>query len=141
MSLYSFLIDVESARKAWLEGIIFPGLISLTIIIVSFIPDLLDKLVYKALAAGTAGVLSLTIQMLILFMYTWLALCMVPAYLAKVFEQTKHFKWLAKPMIIISGFGPLLCAITFASYIAEWKKQELKWDKTEKTGKVAIKKS
>jgi hypothetical protein len=40
--------------------------------------------------------------------------------------------------IYIAGYGPLLCACTFASYIKELRHAEMKWDKTEKTGKVAM---
>jgi len=140
VTLYSFMIDPESAKKSWVEGFIFPGLISMVIIVVSFIPELLDRLVERAIYSGQSNTLKLSVQAAVLFMYSWLAVCMIPAYTAKIVETKPKLKFLAKPLLLISGFGPLLCAITFASYVAEWKKQEMKWDKTEKTGKVAIKK-
>jgi hypothetical protein len=36
------------------------------------------------------------------------------------------------------GYGSLLCACTFASYVKELRKADMTWDKTEKTGKVTI---
>ena len=40
-------------------------------------------------------------------------------------------------MLFIVGYGPLLCTITFAAYIAELRGKSITWEKTEKTGKVA----
>jgi len=138
VTLYSFLIDTESARQTWLEGLIFPGMISLSIIVMSFIPGALDHIAREALASGTTESLSLAARALILFMYAWLALSMVAAYTARWVEQRPNLAWLAKPLLLIAGYGPLLCTITFYSYIAEWRRKEMKWDKTEKTGKVSL---
>jgi hypothetical protein len=65
---------------------------------------------------------------------------MVAAYLAKVIEKISLIKYFSKLLLLIAGYGPLLCAITFNSYISELRGKEMKWDKTEKTGKVQIKK-
>ena len=75
---------------------------------------------------------------IVLFMYSWLAICMVPAYYAYKIEKLKGPKWFSILLVIIAGFGPLLCAITIQSYISEYKNEDLKWDKTEKMGKVAL---
>jgi len=60
------------------------------------------------------------------------------AYLAKAAEQ----KWagrLVSPLIVyLVGYGSLLCACTFASYVMELRRAEMRWDKTEKTGKMTI---
>ena len=44
-------------------------------------------------------------------------------------------RWGGIPLFLV-GYGPLLCAITFASYVAELRGAAAVWDKTEKTGKV-----
>jgi hypothetical protein len=44
----------------------------------------------------------------------------------------------AAVFLYIAGYGPLLCACTSASYIKELRHAEMKRDKTEKTGKVAM---
>jgi len=56
---------------------------------------------------------------------------------AKLVEKTT-LGWSAPALIYLVGFGPLLCAITFAAYVYEIQGREAKWDKTEKTGKVAL---
>jgi hypothetical protein len=63
---------------------------------------------------------------------------MAVAYLAKVAEP-RRFGWLISPLVVyVVGYGSLLCACTFASYVKELRGAEMKWDKTEKTGKVTI---
>ena len=38
---------------------------------------------------------------------------------------------------LLGGYGAFLCAVTFASYVKELRGADMKWDKTEKTGKIA----
>jgi hypothetical protein len=75
---------------------------------------------------------------LVLFAYTWLAGAMLVAYLGKVAEPRRFGRPLSTVFIYLAGYGPLLCACTFASYVKELRGAEMKWDKTEKTGKVAM---
>ena len=75
---------------------------------------------------------------LVLFAYAWLALSMVVAYAGKAVEPRRFGRLFSTLCIYIAGYGPLLCACTFASYVKELRGAEMKWDKTEKTGKVAM---
>jgi len=43
---------------------------------------------------------------------------------------------LSKALVYIGGYGSVLCAVLFTSYVKEWRHAEMAWDKTEKTGKV-----
>jgi hypothetical protein len=56
-----------------------------------------------------------------LFLYAWLALNMLGAWVAK--ELSRHAKpWvraLAPWVLHISGYGPFLCAVTFAAYVKD----------------------
>jgi cellulose synthase/poly-beta-1,6-N-acetylglucosamine synthase-like glycosyltransferase len=127
----SYVIDVESARKSWVEGILFPGIVSLSVISYSLCPGL-EVLIPDALIPE-AG--STTQSVLILFLYSWLALSMVVAWLAMAVEGT----WAARlslPLLIMGGYGAFLCAVTFASYVKELRGAARTWDKTVKTGKV-----
>jgi hypothetical protein len=72
-----------------------------------------------------------------LCVYIWIPLSMVVAWLARKVEPTKVGRWLAPTLIYLAGYGSLLCAITFDSYIKELAGAEAKWDKTEKIGRVA----
>ena len=138
VTVFSLLIDSDSGRVTWKEGIVFPGFVSISIIILSFIPGCLDYLVKDALVSGSADSLTPQVQSVVLFMYAWLATSMLGAYAAYSFEKTKGLKWASRPLLLIAGYGPLLCAITFYSYIAEIQNKEMKWDKTEKTGKAVV---
>jgi len=129
----SYVVDLESARKSWVEGILFPGLVSLSVIIYSLWPvpfDALAKHLQLELpdAWRAAGVI---------FLYLWLGLAMFVAWLAKEAELRPAVRWLAPILLYVAGYGPFLCAVTFASYIKELTGAQMKWDKTVKTGKVA----
>ena len=67
---------------------------------------------------------------------TWAAWSMLGAVLARKIEHTGVGKVLSPALIYLVGYGSLLCAITFDSYIKEIFHAEAKWDKTEKTGRV-----
>jgi len=138
VTLFSFFIDTHAGKQAWFEGLLFPGLISFVIIIFSAIPGLLDTLFIGAENAYAIENFSNTKKFTILFMYAWLSTNMLVAYLAYKFEKIPLLKFFSKFMVFISGFGALLCAITFVSYVKEWQGAEMKWDKTEKSGKVAM---
>lgn len=128
----SYIVDIESAVKSWWEGILFPGLISFSIILYSLFPPLfnpiLDILIPdKSSTMATVGTLLL---------YSWLGLGMVVSYCAVMVERTgRHPVW-ALVLLYLGGYGPLLCAVTVGAYIKEARGAERSWDKTVKTGKV-----
>ncbi len=61
---------------------------------------------------------------------------MLAAYLVRCLESVRHLRALARPLLYVVGYGPLLCAITAAAYLAELRRAEMAWEKTEKTGAV-----
>ena len=136
ITTFTCLIDTETSKVAWREAIMFPGLISLTIILYTCFPKL-----FRWALDGVLGVTHVTltgteIKSVILFAYCWLSLCMLVAYMAKKVEHTKAGRWLSPFFVYIAGYGPLLCAVTLTSYIYEMRGAEMKWEKTEKTGKI-----
>jgi len=141
VTFFSFAIDIQSAKYSWKQGILFPGAISLTLITYSVFPPLFEVYAFKLLGLLGITIPPLILNGLILFMYAWIGICMAVAYLAKWIEKIKYVGFLAQPFVYIAGFGPLLCAIIVASYIMEARGAEMKWDKTEKSGKVGIKTS
>jgi hypothetical protein len=72
----------------------------------------------------------------VLAIYLWLALSMVVAWLAKVVEDRRGGRWLSPLLLYLGGYGPLLCAVTFAAYVKELRHSDMTWEKTEKTGKA-----
>jgi hypothetical protein len=72
------------------------------------------------------------------FVYAWLGGSLGVAFLAKAVEPKRAGRPISMVLIYIVGYGSLLCACTFVSYIKELRGAEMKWDKTEKTGKMSI---
>jgi cellulose synthase/poly-beta-1,6-N-acetylglucosamine synthase-like glycosyltransferase len=132
VTLTSFVIDYESARKSIIEGIMFPGVVSLFVNLNALFPFLFLPIVHwlELNRHGTTNML------LALFLYSWLTVAMAVAYLAKALEKTR-FSRLAPVALYIGGYGAFLCAVTFASYVKELRGAAMTWDKTEKTGKIA----
>jgi len=135
---FVLMIDWVTGRHAWVEGILFPGAVSLSIIIAACFPRLLRMIFYGLLPVMGIAVTPAERRALVLFAYAWLAGSMLVAYLGKAIEPHRCGRVLSAVFIYVAGYGPLLCACTFASYIKELRHAEMKWDKTEKTGKVAM---
>jgi cellulose synthase/poly-beta-1,6-N-acetylglucosamine synthase-like glycosyltransferase len=120
VTLSAFAQDGPAARRSWWEAITFPGLISLAIIATTIIAPVIDDVP----------------DWLLLFAYVWLSASMLAAYLVRRLESVRYLGSLARPLLYVVGYGPLLCAITAAAYIAELRHAEMAWEKTEKTGAV-----
>jgi len=131
VTMTSFVVDDESAKKSWWEGLLFPGLISLGVNLYALFPFLFSPLAGIVNPRGHGA----TNMAIALFLYSWLTLSMLVSYSGKALEGTK-FKKLAPVALYIGGYGSFLCAVTFGSYMKELLGAEMKWDKTEKTGKV-----
>jgi cellulose synthase/poly-beta-1,6-N-acetylglucosamine synthase-like glycosyltransferase len=137
ITLYSYLIDIHTAKRAWLEGLIFPGIISLCLIANSFYPNVIENFI-RFDEKTNFDEIDLSGQALLLFIYLWLILSMGVAFFAYYLDKIKAPYALSTTVLLFGGYGPLLCAITVASYISEFKGEEMTWDKTEKSGKVNI---
>jgi cellulose synthase/poly-beta-1,6-N-acetylglucosamine synthase-like glycosyltransferase len=135
---FALLIDTKTARRVWREALLFPGAISVLIILAAVIAGPLRWLAYHGVSAAGFSVTSAEVRGLELFTYIWLAGCMGVAFLAKVTETRSLGRYISPALIYIGGYGPLLCAITTAAYIKELRRAEVRWEKTEKTGKVAM---
>jgi hypothetical protein len=99
----------------------------------AFFPGLLERDLPRALGlVPSRGGL----EVWVLFIYSWISLSMVGAWLAKVVEKTRVGRVLTPLLVYLVGYGPLLCAVTVDSYIKEFRHAEAKWDKTEKVGRV-----
>ena len=128
----SVLLDPSVGRHTWREMLLFPGLISTVIMIVAVFPGLVAWL------AGLAGwtITPEVISGFIVFAYLWQSACMLFAWLAKAVEPTPVGRFLTPLLVYLTGYGPILCAVTFDSYVKEWRRAESTWDKTEKVGRV-----
>lgn len=128
-TILAILVDRRTSRLSWLQGIVYPGLISLTILLFSINPPFFFSLLNSLLNIKNTSLFEARI---LLFMETWSALCMIFAYIVFRLEHAGLPTRITNFLLIIVGYGPLLCTINLAAYIAEIKRPTLKWDKTEK---------
>jgi cellulose synthase/poly-beta-1,6-N-acetylglucosamine synthase-like glycosyltransferase len=135
---YALLIDTKTAKRVWRQALLFPGAISVVIIVAAVIPGPLRWLAYHGASATGFFFTGAEVRGLELFTYIWLAGCMGVACLAKLAETRWLGRFTSPLLIYIGGYGPLLCAITTAAYIKELRRADIQWEKTEKTGKVAM---
>ena len=127
-------VDSQLALRNWREVFTFPGVISMVVMLTAFFPQIL--LVWLpglfGLVLTENGLFILTVSI-----YVWIPLSMVVAWLARKVEPTPVGPVLAPILIYLAGYGSLLCAITFDSYIKEIRHADAVWQKTEKTGRVS----
>jgi cellulose synthase/poly-beta-1,6-N-acetylglucosamine synthase-like glycosyltransferase len=131
------LIDRRTARRSWLQAFFFPGAISLVVILFTCFPLTFHWLLRHF--ESLSGVhLSVDERLaVILFAYIWVSACMLAAYGLLRLERLGA-KRLASWLIYVVGYGPILCAISLNAYVKEFRGAEMKWDKTEKTGRVSV---
>jgi len=134
----SLAVDPQTAKRSWREAILFPGIISLLIMIYTVYPPIYDLTVVRWLRGAGYTVTEQGRSLLALFTYSWLFLCVPIAYLTKVWSESTRFKWLVPVTLYLVGYGPLLCAVTAAAYFKELFNARSIWDKTVKSGRVTI---
>jgi cellulose synthase/poly-beta-1,6-N-acetylglucosamine synthase-like glycosyltransferase len=128
-------LDRKLSTNAWRELLTFPGIISMIVMLTAFFPKLTEVDIPALLGwhLTGAGLFDITLAI-----YIWIPFSMVGAWLARKVEKTWIGPFLSPLLIYLVGYGSLLCAITFDSYIKELRHAEAKWDKTEKTGRVVV---
>jgi cellulose synthase/poly-beta-1,6-N-acetylglucosamine synthase-like glycosyltransferase len=131
------LIDRRTARRSWVQAFLFPGAISLVVILYTCLPITFHWL-FHHLESLTHVQLSVDEREgIMLFAYVWVSACMLGAYGLRRLEMLGA-KRLASWLVYIVGYGPILASISLNAYIKEFRKAEMAWDKTEKTGQVSV---
>ena len=127
-------VDHQLALRNWRELFTFPGIVSMVVMLTAFFPNLL--LVYVPGLFGQQlteqGLFWITVAV-----YVWIPLSMLGAWLARSVEKTWIGPVLTPILVYLVGYGSVLCAITFDSYIKEFRHADAVWQKTEKTGRVS----
>jgi cellulose synthase/poly-beta-1,6-N-acetylglucosamine synthase-like glycosyltransferase len=133
-TLFSFAIDPPTGSRTWFEGLVFPGLISLAIMLIA-VSGL-------TLFFGSADWMQvegwswrdIPIQIIL----AWNGISTIAAWSVYRLDKAGAPKWLRNMFLILIGYGPLMCSITFAAMIAQARNAEMRWDKTMKSGKAKI---
>jgi len=132
-TLFSFAIDPAASRRAWFEGLTFPGLLAIAVMVTAVIG-------LKPFADGDWKhpqywtLRDIAVQVIL----GWTAISTALAYGVYRLDKAGAPKWLRDPLLVLVGYGPLLCAIAVGAIIAEVRNADLKWDKTIKSGKARI---
>lgn len=131
-TLFSFAIDPAEAKRSWFAGIAFPGLLSVAVMAIALLMPF----------TGFAGVAEpdrwSSIGIAAQIILGWSAISTIAAWGVYRIDKAGAPKWLRNTLLVLVGYGPLLCAIACAAIVAEMRKADLKWDKTIKSGKVRI---
>ena len=135
---FALLIDPQVVRRTWRQAVMFPGAVNLSVIVYTCFPRLVRDAGHQFLAASHLSLTHGFSAGVILFIYAWAAGSMAVAYLAKAAEPRRFGRFLSPIIVYLVGYGSLLCACTFASYVKELRGADMTWDKTEKTGKMMI---
>lgn len=114
--------------------LLFPGIVNMLVMVTALFPPVMLVWLPGLFGVALDGPALFAITLAI---YIWIPFSMVVAWLARKAERTRAGRWLAPALIYLAGYGSLLCAITFDSYLKELAGTEAKWDKTEKVGRVA----
>ncbi|MCR6689089.1 glycosyltransferase family 2 protein [Cellulomonas sp.] len=133
VTVTTLLLDRETARRTWFQGLTFPGLLALVVMTAAWFPglweDRIPALFGLQMTATGRGVWQLVL-------YAWPLLAMLAARLVRTVEGVPVLRVLSVPLLYLIGFGPLLCAITLDAYVKQWRGAATTWDKTVKTGRV-----
>lgn len=138
ITVFTLLIDPSTGRRSWPEAIMFLGAVNLTVMIAAVVTVPMHALAVTALSAADFRLTRGWVVGAVLFIYIWQAASMAVAYLAKFAETRPLGKATSRVLIYLAGYGPLMCAITLASFAKELTGAESRWDKTEKTGRTAV---
>ncbi|MFP3466667.1 glycosyltransferase [Leifsonia sp. SIMBA_070] len=128
------LTDATTTKRELGHVLLFPGIINMLVMITALFPPVMLVWLPGLFGVTLDGPALFAITLAI---YIWIPFSMVFAWLARKSEKTRAGRWLAPALIYLAGYGSLLCAITFDSYLKELAGAEARWDKTEKVGRVA----
>jgi cellulose synthase/poly-beta-1,6-N-acetylglucosamine synthase-like glycosyltransferase len=133
-TLFSFAIDPATARRCWFEGIAFPGLLSLGVMMLA----VLGLKPFVASAAwpqpGSWSWHDIAVQVVL----GWSAISTFLAWAVYRLDKAGAPKAVRDVLLVLVGYGPLLCAISLGAMIAQLMNADLKWDKTIKSGKARL---
>ncbi len=131
-TLFAFAIDPAEARRSWFEGIAFPGLLSLGVMLLALLQPFQTIGGWARPGDWSWGDVACHIIL------AWTAITTILAWAIYRFDKAGGPKWLRNIGLVLIGYGPLLCAVSCAAIVAELKKADLTWDKTIKSGKVRM---
>jgi cellulose synthase/poly-beta-1,6-N-acetylglucosamine synthase-like glycosyltransferase len=136
-TVLTLLIDPQTGRRTWVEALLFAGVVNVIVMVAAVATQPMYSLAVRLTGAVGLRITHTWVLAAVGFLYVWLAASMGVAYLAKAAEPRWGGAVTSRILIYLAGYGPLMCAVTLASYVKELSGAEAHWEKTEKTGKMA----
>lgn len=138
--VFAWMADPQTARRSWRQALLFPGVVSLCFIVYSCFPRPAHWIM-TSVEGGVGLHVGPGYRWGFLAAYIWVSACMLVAYVAKAIEDRRLGplavgRWVSPVLLYVAGFGAFLCAVTTAAYVKELRGAEMRWDKTEKSGRV-----
>lgn len=132
-TIFALCIDPQTAKRVWFAGFMFPGVLSLFNMFIAVLPNQVEHLV-----AFLFNIHGWTVDnsYLLIWLNSWISLCMLFAWCVYRLDRARIPSKLSNFLLLLVGFGPLLCVVTLIAYITQLTQHELKWEKTIKRGKV-----
>ena len=133
---FTLLIDPTTGRRVWAEAFLFAGVVNVTVMVAA-VRDRADVRARGQGAGGggfhaDAGVGGWRRRVHLRLAGSLHGRC--PPGVAR--GGTAGGLAARRLLLFTSGYGPLMAAVTLASYVSELKGTEARWEKTEKSGKV-----
>lgn len=136
ITVFCLLVDPETGRRVWVQALLYPGLVNLTIIIYTCFPPVFSRGAGWLFTQMGIRPTPYDVRVVTLLIYIWLSVSLLAAWLMKLVEPRRFGHGFSRVLLYMVGYGPLLSAVTFTSYVKEMRRAEMTWDKTEKTGKA-----
>lgn len=133
ITVTTLLLDRETARRSWAQGLLFPGIGAIVVMLAAWIPGLWEERLPHLFGLQTSDT---AVEVLTLVFYAWTVIAMLSAWLVRWVERLPGGRWPSRVLLYVVGFGPVLCAITLDAYAKQWRGASTAWDKTEKSGRV-----
>lgn len=134
-TVFSFAIDPTTAKRCWFEGIAFPGVLSVCVMALAVFG--LKPFAESAnwpLQPGGWTWQDVAVQVVL----GWSAISTLLAWVVYRIDKAGAPKALRNVLLVLVGYGPLLCAISLGAMFAQFRNADLKWDKTIKSGKARL---
>jgi cellulose synthase/poly-beta-1,6-N-acetylglucosamine synthase-like glycosyltransferase len=126
-------LDPGISKRSWREILSFPGIVAILVLLTAVFPRLVQFYVPSLFGAELTDHQTFLVTLAV---YIWIPFSMLGCWAARRLERTRAGRFLSPFLVYLCGYGSLLCAITFDSYIKEFLHADAKWDKTVKIGRV-----
>jgi len=134
----SLMADPQTAKRSWSNAPLFPGFVSLVIVVsCAFRPDVGWTVHHLAKWLTGSSTWVPPADRLMLFAYLWIALAMPLAWLAQYLDD-KKVKYVPHFIIFFVGYGALILAAACSAWWREMRGADHTWDKTLKSGSVGV---